>query len=215
MTRADDFWSRRKARVAQEDEAEARARQAREAAERDARLAEKPDEEILAELDLPDPDTLEPGDDFKAFMAKAVPERIRRRALRRLWLSNPALANLDGLIDYGEDFTDSATVVENLQTAYQVGKGMMAHVEELARKAAEAETAASEGSDDAAQPETPAPEDDTAMALAAAAPQDQAAPEATPQPDWQASPAIHEEPDAPAPRRRMRFEFDEQDGVRT
>ena len=73
-------------------------------------------------------------------MAKAVPDRIRRRALRRLWLSNPALANLDGLLDYGEDFTDSATVVENIQTAYQVGKGMLKHVEELARQA-EAEEA--------------------------------------------------------------------------
>ena len=43
-------------------------------------------------------------------------------ALRRLWKVNPVLANVDGLVEYGEDFTDSATVVENLQTTYQVGK---------------------------------------------------------------------------------------------
>ena len=68
-------------------------------------------------------------------MSKTVPDRLRRRALRCLWLANPALANLDGLIDYGEDFTDSATVIENMQTAYQVGKGMTEHVLEMARQA--------------------------------------------------------------------------------
>jgi hypothetical protein len=30
---------------------------------------------------------------------------------------------LDGLIDYGDDFTDAGTVVANMQTAYQVGRG--------------------------------------------------------------------------------------------
>ena len=137
MTRAGDFWSRRKARVVEEEQADARAQEAHEIALRDAELAGKSDEDILEELGLPDPDSLQPGDDFKAFLAKAVPDRLRRRALRRLWMSNPALANLDGLLDYGEDFTDKATVIENLQTAYQVGKGMLSHVEELARQAAE------------------------------------------------------------------------------
>ena len=60
---------------------------------------------------------------------------------------NPTLANLDGLIDYGEDYTDAATVIENMQTAYEVGKGMLAHVEELARQAEE--KLAAETSDDA------------------------------------------------------------------
>ena len=109
-------------------------------------------------MGLPDPDTLQPGDDFRAFMAKAVPDRLRRRALRRLWQSNPALANLDGLVDYGEDFTDSATVIENMQTAYQVGKGMTAHVEEMARQAeAEAQAAADAEDPDPAR----GPEDET------------------------------------------------------
>ncbi len=86
---------------------------------------DRPDEEGLEELGLPDPDTLKPGDNFTAFMARAVPARLRNRALRKLWISDPVLANLDELLDYGEDFTDAATVVENLQTAYQVGKGFV------------------------------------------------------------------------------------------
>lgn len=137
MNKRQDFWSRRKAAVLSEQEAYARAEEMRAEKMNAEAQAEKSDDEILAELDLPDPDSLALGDDFRAFMTKAVPDRIRRRALRRLWITNPALANLDGLIDYGEDFTDSATVIENLQTAYQVGKGMMTHVEEMARQATE------------------------------------------------------------------------------
>lgn len=134
-----DFWSRRRAAVAAEAEAEVKATEAAAHAEEQAKLEELSDEQLLEQLDLPDPDTMQAGDDFAAFMQKAVPERLRRRALRRLWTSNPVLANVDMLVDYGEDFTDSALVVENLQTAYQVGKGMKAHVDELARQARELE----------------------------------------------------------------------------
>ncbi|MCY3874760.1 MAG: DUF3306 domain-containing protein [Rhodobacteraceae bacterium] len=127
-----DFWSRRKAAVARENAQEAeRARQTAAGSEtetRDQAFDDRSEAEVLQQLDLPDPDSLGPGDDFSAFMKAAVPESIRRRALRKLWLSNPVLANLDELVDYGEDFTDAATVVDNLQTAYKVGKGMLRHV---------------------------------------------------------------------------------------
>lgn len=121
--RDEDFasrWSRMK-RGATEGSGTAAA----EPEVRDAPPAEdaRGDEEILRELGLPDPETLKPGDDIKGFMASAVPARIRNRVLRRLWISNPALANLDGLVDYGEDFTDAAMVPAMLQTAYKVGRG--------------------------------------------------------------------------------------------
>ena len=135
MSAREDFWSRRKARVAAEDAAAAEAREEAQRAEARASLEEKSDAEVLELLGLPDPDTLNRGDDFSAFMAEAVPDRIRRWALRRLWGTNPALANLDGLLDYGEDFTDKTMVIENMQTAYQVGKGMLTHVHKLAREA--------------------------------------------------------------------------------
>jgi len=114
-------WSRLKRGAAVEDVAPGEV----PAAAEDAELAELSDAEALERLGLPDPDTLKPGDDFAAFMAKAVPARLRTRALRKLWLSNPVLANLDMLVDYGEDFTDSAKVVESVQTIYQVGRGMV------------------------------------------------------------------------------------------
>lgn len=132
MSAKSDFWTRRKAGVAAEA-AEDPAWQDEAAAEE--RFEGKSDAEILSELDLPDPDSMREGDDFSVFLSKAIPDRLRRRALRKLWTTNPVLANVDMLVDYGEDFTDAATVVENIQTAYQVGKGMLRHVEEMARQA--------------------------------------------------------------------------------
>ncbi len=126
MNPPTDFWSRRKAAVRSEAEAEERQFQQLKEQEEQKALEERPDEDILEELGLPDPDTMGQGDDFSRFMKAAVPERIRRRALRKLWLSNPVLANLDGLLEYGEDYTDAATVVEDLSTAYEIGKGMLA-----------------------------------------------------------------------------------------
>ncbi|WP_135501224.1 DUF3306 domain-containing protein [Roseovarius aestuariivivens] len=213
MSRGGDFWSRRKAQVEAEERAEAKAREAAELAARDEALKEKTDEEILEDLGLPDPDTLGEGADFKAFMAKAVPDRIRRRALRRLWLSNPALANLDGLLDYGEDFTDKATVVENLQTAYQVGKGMMAHVEELARQDAAREA----GEDPFARPGRDEAPEDTAEADAEAddTPETEAETDAnSPLAAVQDDPVAHGEDVAEdaGPRRRMRFAFEDHAG---
>lgn len=147
MTQTRIFWSRRREAVQAEEQAALLAEDAHTVDMQRAALEEKDDAEILAELNLPDPDNLTIDDDVSGFMSKVVPDRLRRRALRKLWRLNPVLANVDGLVDYGEDYTDAATVIENLQTTYQVGKGMLAHVQELARQA-EAKSAADEDSDE-------------------------------------------------------------------
>lgn len=135
MTQSTDFWSARRARVAEEEEALREVESEKAQAQLNEAQEEKSDEEILLEHNLPDPDTLTADDNVAGFMAKSVPERLRRRALRRFWRLNPILANVDGLVDYGENYTDAATVVENLMSTYQVGKGMLAHVEYLAELA--------------------------------------------------------------------------------
>ncbi len=121
-----EAWSQRKARVRAEEEALARRRAARQAAEarerREAEHAGRSDAEILAALDLPDPDQLGAEDDFTAFMRAAIPERLRRRALRRLWGVDPLLANVDGLVDYGEDFTRSETAWRAVESVWQAGR---------------------------------------------------------------------------------------------
>ncbi len=153
---ATDFWSRRKAQVRAAERAATSTKDTGTGSvdapcgstapapcpsphTRENRQIETSDDEILGALGLADPDTLSAGDDFKAYLSSAVPAHIRNRALRRLWRLDPVLANVDGLVDYGEDFTSAATVVGDLQTAYQVGKGMTRHVLEQTRQAAEHE----------------------------------------------------------------------------
>lgn len=201
----ETFWSRRREAVRAEAEAEATAVASAQAAAQRAELeraqAARSDDEILEDLGLQDPDVMQMGDDFAAFMNSAVPERLRRRALRTLWRSNPVLANLDGLVDYGDDFTDAAMVVPNMKSAYQVGRGMMRHVEALA-EAAEAEARAQADATDGARPDTetnqPAePEID-------ATPEVSAAPEPT-RIDTAHTPTASAE--APVRPRHMRFTF--------
>lgn len=207
MSTRADFWARRKAAV-QLEEAAANAATEQQAAqaEREA-LEAKEDAEILAELNLPDPDALQMGDDVRGFMAQVVPDRLRRRALRQLWRLNPVLANIDELVDYGEDFTDAACVIENMQTTYQVGKGMLAHVQEMARQAEATETAPPEDDPQGTDEEPTAPPAEVASQPEQGA---QSPPEGLQEmpvlpatlPDDQDSP-----PPAPAPR-RMRFDFE-------
>ncbi|WP_319546975.1 DUF3306 domain-containing protein [Ruegeria conchae] len=192
MTQARDFWSRRKAAVQAETEAEALAAEEQIITTRQVELEERSDAEILSEFDLPDPDTLQAGDDVSGFMAKAVPDRLRRRALRRLWRLNPVLANVDGLVDYGEDYTDAACVIENLQTAYQVGKGMLAHVEVLAAEAEEQECD---------------PETDT-LDVIEAREEPAKAEEPAPEPMIVADVEEPEKLEVPPAPRRMKFEFE-------
>ena len=46
-------------------------------------------------------------------------------ALRRLWRINPFFGIVDDMVEYGEDYTDAATVIDGMQTAYQAGKGYL------------------------------------------------------------------------------------------
>ncbi len=198
------FWANRRASVAAEAEAEKAALEAEMLAEEQAAFEHMDEAEVLEALNLPDPETLTKGDDFSVFMAKVVPDQIRRRALRTLWRSNSVLANVDMLVDYGEDFTDAALAVENIQTAYQVGKGMLKHVEEMARQAAEREnpTDASEEGDVEEDADLQVAEDDAPQAAHEALIEDAPA---------QAVEAVEVAEDdyaTPAPR-RMKFRIEE------
>ena len=125
-------WSARKLKALAEGAPDPAPMEANELVAPPENVPEKTDAEILDELGLPDPDSLIKGDDFKAFLRAAVPARLRNRALRRLWISDPVLANLDGLNDYDQDFTDAATAMPVLKTAYRVGRGMLRDIPEPA-----------------------------------------------------------------------------------
>lgn len=150
-----DFWSRRKAQVEAEQLREAAQIEAERASKTEAAQAERSDEDLLQEAGLPDPDQLSDPQQVQEFLRSNLPQRLKTRALRRLWRLNPILANVDGLVDYGEDYTDAATVVEGLQTVYQVGKGMLARFEELTENDMGAEEPAAQ---EAREETTPAAE---------------------------------------------------------
>ncbi len=120
-------WSKRKAEARIDDEVthvDLRDGQASGFTETDA---EQVDQQPAAvdPATLPDIDKMEAGSDFSIFMQAGVPQELKTKALRKLWRVKPELANLDGLIDYGEDLTGSFKVVDHLKTAYEVGKGFL------------------------------------------------------------------------------------------
>ena len=129
-----DFIARRRAGLRAEAEAEALA-SAPPVPEVEATDAELPE---AVEAALPDPDTLVAGDDFTAFMGRAVSSQLRTRALRKLWRTNPVLACVDGLNDYDDDYRAMAAGQGPIRTTYEVGRGLKRHVERLAQLDAEA-----------------------------------------------------------------------------
>lgn len=194
---SQDFWTRRRQAVAREVRAEEAAVAVAEQAELEAALDERTDEELLTEAGLAPPEELSSPEAVREFLSSALPQRLKTRALRQLWRLNPVLANVDGLVDYGEDFTDSATVIENLQTTYQVGKGMLRHLEEMARQAED--VVHSEEPDAAPEELDEPPHEQPEIGHVAVVAQTEAVAEA--QSDFDEPPF--------APRRRMTFTFDE------
>lgn len=105
-------WARRKREAAREEQAAARARRGNGSA--GAPGAREPDgetpeaavveEKVLTDEDMPSLDSLHEGSDYSGFLSPGVSEGLRRRALRKLFMS--AVFNVpDGLDDYDDDFT--------------------------------------------------------------------------------------------------------------
>jgi hypothetical protein len=131
-TDSDDFlsrWSRRKLGEASDEPAPET--QKPELPETEAVKAEVPEAESEDQGDpevmalLPDINGMDDSSDFTVFLQAGVPESLRRRALRKLWGVNPVLANLDGLNDYDEDYTQLHTLGEGMKTLYRIGKGFV------------------------------------------------------------------------------------------
>lgn len=138
-------WSRLKeeARQAKEKEAEQPAELEAPLEPQIAAISDKEEEPTVeesdpGEFDDVNFDALDYESDYSRFMKKGVPAAIRRRALSKLWSSNPIFAVLDGINDYDEDYTDAALVVEGMKSAWNPGKGY-AKEEEAKTKVSAAE----------------------------------------------------------------------------
>jgi hypothetical protein len=199
MSAPDNFWSRRRAGVEAERRAEAEAEAAVLRAEEEIKLEERTDEELLAELNLPEPEAMETSEQVRSLLSSSVPQRLKTRALRRLWRIDPVHGTLDGLVDYGQDFSDKAMVVENMKTAYQVGKGMLKALE---WKMPDPITPAEDDADD--PQDAPDTQADTLIGH-----NSDAAPEEAETEALHMAEAEEDEPEPlPAPARRMRFRFE-------
>lgn len=194
-----DFWSRRRAAVQAEHHAEEAVQEAAVRAEAEQALAERSDEELLAEAGLPLPEDIVGGEQVQAFLKAALPQRLKTRALRALWRSNPVLACVDGLNDYDGDFTAAAYEGQEVKTLYKVGRGLVDTFADLKPAVAEPE--------DETEPEA-APEEDAASQE----PRSVAAVTA-PEPVQNSAAAAPEADPIPVASRRMRFTFDPQEGA--
>ena len=128
-------------------EAEEKALQEQAAlAENEVRSGEEADEEDPVEkanreaAEAIDLETLDETSDYTVFMKKGVPAALKRQAMSALWRSNPVLANVDGLVEYGEDYANPDLIMKTFKSAWQAGRGYVEHQERLAREAAAKET---------------------------------------------------------------------------
>ena len=138
-------WSARKTQIAKglevpeeaADEAALAANDADDQAAESDEDAALSDAELLEKYELPDPAEIEEEAGLDKFFDGKTPERLRQMALRRLWRINPFFGFVDEMVEYGEDYTDAATVIEGMQTAYQAGKGYLQKVLSPEEEAAE------------------------------------------------------------------------------
>ena len=83
---------------------------------------------------LPNIETLTYESDFTAFMREGVPEVIKQAALRKLWNSDPILANLDGLNDYDPKTMSFLQQFEGAaEQVAEVGRGLRDKIMEAKR----------------------------------------------------------------------------------
>jgi len=153
-------WAKRKDAVREEEEVEAAAAEPAEVAEPETEeeamaLLQERDPELPEQISTMDLAKLPYDDDFTVFLNTQVPDILRRKALSKLWLSHPLLANLDGLNEYDEDYTQAADAAEMVAKAFEAAR---LREEEAARK--KAKEALASNSDE------PAPEDEAETAEA-------------------------------------------------
>ena len=163
-------WSKRKAAVKNENPALAddeslddqnQALAAEEKPEPSSEAAEDDltDEDLCAKYELTHPDQCDDPEQLDDFFNRPLPDRLKQLAMRRMWRLNPLFRFADEMVEYGENYTDAATVLPDMQSAYKVGKGyfdkLMAEKADAEDAAAEdsAEEAANDEASDSANPE--------------------------------------------------------------
>ena len=92
---------------------------------REQKVPDEGDEVKIDNQELPEIDNLDKDSDYTPFLKDGVPSKLKRLALRKLWMSDPAFGFIDGLDDYAEDFSAIGIVAQEVLTNYRPGKGMI------------------------------------------------------------------------------------------
>ena len=98
-------------------------------------VADEQDEEMQARLaanreaaEAVDLSKLNEDSDISVFMKEGVPELLKRQALAALWRSSPVFSNVDGLVDYDDDFGSPDLILKTFESAYQAGRGYLKEI---------------------------------------------------------------------------------------
>ncbi len=94
-----------------------------------AKTSDKPPPMTAEDIAAIDFEALDEKSDYTRFMQDGVPDWVRRKALNKLYTTNPIFSQLDGLDHYDEDFTDAVWAVGKVETSYKVGRGFMSDEE--------------------------------------------------------------------------------------
>jgi len=122
-------WSKRKIAVAREQTTEGEEPaveivNAEEEAAQQAELEARLEANRLA-AEAVDLETLNEESDFSVFMKEGVPQMLKKQAMASLWRTSPVFANIDGLVDYDDDFGSPDLVMKTFKSAYQAGRGYL------------------------------------------------------------------------------------------
>ena len=152
-------WARRRREVAREEEALAEARRGVAPEDRtevpepgaDATEPAGVEDRVLTDEDMPSLAILDENSDYSGFLSPGVSERLRRRALRKLFAS--AVFNVpDGLDDYDDDFTnfealgDIVTSDMRHQAEVEEERARQVQARQVQARQAQAETEPASGS---------------------------------------------------------------------
>ncbi|GLP97549.1 DUF3306 domain-containing protein [Paraferrimonas sedimenticola] len=138
-------WSKRRELVEQEEQELEQAKAAEEAAaEAQSEQAETP-EEAEGAVELPDPDSIEEGGSFAAFMGADVDQETRNQALRKLW-QQPQYQEIDNMAEYALDYSNQPllSAEESLELVEKVYRHVVKDEEPEEEMLADAEGEASD-----------------------------------------------------------------------
>ncbi len=164
-------WQQRREQVAEEAEneqlqqaeeerqqvvQEAQPAQSEASSDADTQSVETAEDKVLTAEDLPDPDKIEEGGSFAAFMAKNVDPSAKKAALRALW-KQPHYNEVCGMAEYALDYSNQP-LLSAADSADLVKKVFRRVIEKEEKEREEQERAERLAAQQADLPQSPADE---------------------------------------------------------